>query len=241
MRQTRQESERGSLFFSARVLFVLVVLLPPFWVRVALSPAGGSVDRIVRTWARRALRWSGCRVTISGAEHLERAPCALLVANHSSVIDSVVLMASVPARFRFVANHLAATRPFIGLAVRKAGHLIVDRGSAASRAACGRAMIEALRAGTSLMVFPEGTRAAEALLPFQIGAFRVALAAGRPVVPIAIVGTRQVLPRRLRLLRPAPITVTVLPPIAHSPSRTAAELRDQVVYAIARQVAASTA
>ncbi len=240
MGHTEQESDRGSVIFSARVLVVLILLLPPLWVCVALSTPGEPTDRLVRRWAQRALRWSGCHVTVIGAEHLRSEPCALLIANHASAIDSVVLMASLPTRFRFVANHLAATRPFIGLAVRKAGHLLVDRGSVASRAACGRAMIEALRNGTSLMIFPEGTRAANGLLPFQLGPFRVAVAAARPVVPIAISGTRQVLPRRLRMLRPSPITVTVLPAMMPRSSQPAAELRDHVAGAIAGRLAASS-
>jgi 1-acyl-sn-glycerol-3-phosphate acyltransferase len=235
------QADRGSVFFSARVLVVLMALLPPFWLRAVLTPAGEPVNQLVRRWSRRALRWSGCRVTVSGLEHLDGAPCSLLVANHSSIIDSVVLIASVPASFRFVVNHMAASRPFIGPAIRRAGYLTVNRGSAASRAACGRAMIEALEAGTSLMVFPEGTRAEAGLLPFQLGAFRVALAAGRPIVPIAVSGTGQVLPRRLRLLRRAPIAVTILPPVACPSGTTALELRDQVAGVIATQIAASRA
>ena len=239
MADSGQGSRAGSAFFSVRVLMVLILLLPPLLARVACSAPGGATDRLVRRWARRTLRWSGCRVTVSGAEHLQSIPCALLIANHSSAIDSIVLMASLRADSRFVANHRLAARPFIGFAVRKAGHLLVDRGSVSSRAACGRAMIDALRRGTSLMIFPEGTRAESGLLPFQLGPFRVAAAAGCPIVPIAITGTRQVLPKRLRLLHPSPIRVTVLPPIESRTAQSASELRDQAAVAIARCVAES--
>lgn len=235
------ERGRGSVIFSVWVLVVLIVALPPLWLLLALSPSEEQrTDRLVRKWARRVVRWSGCSLNVSGTEHLAQTPCALLVANHSSFLDSVVLLAAVPGDFRFVANHLAATRPLIGLILRKAGHLVVNRGSARSRATCARAMIAALRNGRSLMVFPEGTRSAEGLLPFQTGPFRIAAAAGRPVTPVAIVGTSSILPRRMRLLRRAPISVIVLAPIAVDQSGRviATDLRDRAARALTECLAA---
>lgn len=222
--------------FSLRALVVLALLLPPLYLMAALTASGEPADALLRRWARRVLQWGGCRVTVTGAEHLGPGTCALLVANHASFIDSVVLLAFVPARFKLVANHLVGTRPLIGLAVRKAGHLFVNRASAASRAACGRAMIDTLRSGTSLLVFPEGTRSLAGLLPFRLGPFRVAVASGRPVVPIALDGTRQLMPRQLRLLSPSAITVTILPAVPVPASGSAAELRDAATAAIASRL-----
>jgi fatty-acyl-CoA synthase len=243
MKQSKSgpESDRGSVIFSVWVLVVLIVALPPLWLLLAFSPSEEQrINRLVRTWARRVVRWSGCSLNVSGTEHLAQTPCALMVANHSSFLDSVVLLAAVPSDFRFVANHVAATRPLVGLILRKAGHLVVNRGSARSRATCARAMIAALRAGRSLMVFPEGTRGAEGLLPFQMGPFRIAAAVGCAVTPVAIVGTRSILPRRIRLLRRGPISVIVLAPIAVAPSERfiATELRDRAARAMSACLAA---
>lgn len=235
----RRRRVRGSIGLSARVLAVLVILMPAFWLAVMWTPRGEAVHALVCRWCRRALRWSGCEVRTDGLEHIDPQASVLLVANHSSFLDSIVLFATVPGSFRFVANHLVATRPFIGLAVRKAGHIIVNRDSASSRAACARAMIACLRAGTSLLVFPEGTRGDGALLPFRLGPFRVAASAERAVVPIAIRGTREILPRRLRLLARAPISVTILPPIGVDSARPASVLRDKAAEAIARALARS--
>jgi 1-acyl-sn-glycerol-3-phosphate acyltransferase len=164
-----------------------------------------------------------------------------MVANHSSFLDSVVLLAAVPADYRFVVNHLAATRPLVGLAIRRSGHLVVDRRSARSRAECARAMIASLEAGTSLLLFPEGTRGGDSLLPFQSGAFRTAVRTGRPVVPIAIAGTRRILPRRFRLLQRAPIHVRILPAIRPEAGTagSATRLRDAAASAIAAALAES--
>ena len=94
----------------------------------------------------------------------------MLVANHSSYLDSLALVAAIPRDCRFVANHLAATRPLLGLIIRKSGHLVVDRASRQSRAACARAMIALLQDGTSLVLFPEGTLGQD-VLPFHAGGF----------------------------------------------------------------------
>lgn len=157
-----------------------------------------------------------------------------MVANHSSFLDSVVLLAAIPGDYRFVANHLAARRPLLGTVIRKSGHLVVDRGSARSRAACARAMVKTLQSGTPLLLFPEGTRGRRGLLPFHMGAFRTAEKTSCPVVPVAIDGTRRMLPRDRRLLEPAPLAIHVLGAITADPSavRRAAALRDQARAAI---------
>lgn len=239
MGSTRQPAARGSLFLTLRALFAAFAAFPLMRLHVMATPAGQPSARVLRTWTGRLLRWSGFDVTIDGVESLVHVPCALFVANHASVIDSALLLAVLPAHVRFVANHRLGSRPFLGAAVRQSGHLLVDRGYAASRAACARDMIAALERGVSLVVFPEGTRADGAMQPFQIGPFRIARAAGRPIVPLAIQGTREVLPRRIRLLRRAPITLTVLPTIESGTATTAADLRDDVARAIAACLSAS--
>ena len=231
----RGSDERGSLLFSAWVGLLLVLTLPPIWVILALTPAGAATHRRVRWFAGALFTLTGCRLQVHGLEHLAEESCAVLVANHSSYLDSVVLVAAIPRDCRFVANHMAATRPLIGLIIRKAGHLVVDRGSRRSRAACARAMIELLRDGTSLLMFPEGTRAGHEVLPFRTGAFRAAVKTGRPVIPIAISGTRRIWPRGIGLLRRSPIVVSVLPAI-HADvqsQESASQLRDAAAGVIA--------
>jgi 1-acyl-sn-glycerol-3-phosphate acyltransferase len=226
--------EGGSLLFSAWVALLLVLALPPIWLLLALAPPGATTHRLVRRFARGLLTLAGCPVRLHGGEHLTTS-CAVLVANHSSFLDSVVLVAAIPRDFRFVANHLAATRPIVGLIIRKVGHLVVDRRSHRSRAACARTMVELLRAGTSLLLFPEGKRASGDVLPFHSGAFRAAAKAGCPVIPIAIRGTRRILPRRIRLLRRSTIEVRVCPAI-HVEGHTresAARMRDAAAEVIA--------
>jgi fatty-acyl-CoA synthase len=125
----------------------------------------------------------------------------------------VVLFAALPEDFRFVAKRELLARPVIGAVIRKVGHLPVERFDL-SRSVADTGRVAAACAGTSVLFFPEGTFVrAPGLLPFRLGAFKTAVEADCPVVPIAIHGTRAILPADVWLPRPGPITVTVGSPI----------------------------
>jgi len=203
------------LLFSAYLTFALLLTLPPLWAALLLMPAGRQADRLVRRWSRFIVRATFCRLRGTGLEHLASSQPAVFVSNHRSYLDAVVLMAAVPAEFRFVAYHGVLTWPVVGTAIRKAGHLTVNRSDRAARLACARAMTETLRRGHSLLVFPEGMASpSPALLPFRLGAFRAAVEAGRPIVPMTLDGTGAMLPMHGVVLRPHPLEVTIHAPIA---------------------------
>lgn len=227
----------GGTLYTAYIWVVLLVTLPPLWVVLAMLPLGRLPDRLLKSYARLIIRLSGCPLCVQGIEHLERSGAALLVANHSSYIDSFVLMAAIPSDYRFVVNHRAVTWPLVGLAIRKVGHLIVDRTRLSGRYACALAMQDTLRKGMSILVFPEGTihRNSE-LLPFRSGAFHVAVDVGRPVLPISLRGTSHVLPEGPWLFRRGCLDVVIHEPIAPAESGRGEtfRLRDRARDEIAR-------
>ncbi len=159
--------------------------------------------------------WSGIQVRVSHPEHLPPDGASMLVSNHVSLADAAVLVAALPFDVRFVANHIYAQYPILGPIVRGASANIVNRASWRSRADSGEAMQQALASGRSLLVFPEGTTSGSgAMLPFRSGAFRAAARAGRPIVPIVLSGTRELMPTNRWLLANASIVIEVLPPVA---------------------------
>jgi 1-acyl-sn-glycerol-3-phosphate acyltransferase len=162
------------------------------------------------------LALAGCRLQTSGTERLDATGPAVMVANHASYLDAVALLAALPPSigFAFVAKRELLRAPVVGAVIARAGHLAVERADLSRSVADAERATATLRAGTSLLFFPEGTFVrAPGLLPFKLGAFKAAVETGRPVVPIGIVGTRQVLPADAWLPRRGPITVTVGAPL----------------------------
>jgi 1-acyl-sn-glycerol-3-phosphate acyltransferase len=211
---TRAGDVASRALFTGWLGVLLLLTLPPLWLAVAAMPRGRRPDRLVRRWARGIVGLSGCRLSVEGAANLQGLGAAVLVANHASYVDSVVLMAALPVEFRFVAKRRLLRYPVIGTVIERAGHLPVDKEDLAHRLAGADEIARALRDGRSLLVFPEGTfLAAPTLLPFRLGAFRAAAFSGRPVVPVAIRGTRAVLPASARLARRRPIQVVVGAPL----------------------------
>jgi len=193
---------------------LLLLTVPALWLGVLVAPGARVADCVVRLWCRVILALSGCSIRVEGAEHLRGAGPAVLAANHASYLDVVLLLAALPADFRFVAKRELLSAPLVGRVIRKVGHLTVERGRAPQSVADAARVTEALRAGVSVLVFPEGTFARSAgILPFRLGAFKAAMETGSPIIPIVLRGTREVLPAEVWLPRPGPLTVAVGTPL----------------------------
>jgi fatty-acyl-CoA synthase len=220
----------AALGFTIYVLALLAISVPPAWAVLLLLPRGRPSDMWSKRWARWLIGASGCALSVSG-DYLHEDRPVVFVSNHTSYLDSIVLMAALPWPYRFVVAHAYAAWPIVGTAIRKAEYITVDRRSAMTRAASFTAIEAALRTGSSVLIYPEGRRGrGPRLEPFRAGAFRAAAATGRPVVPISVRGTRLIMRRGVRLLRRGSIDVTIHQPIAPTSSdrREIVRLRDAV-------------
>jgi 1-acyl-sn-glycerol-3-phosphate acyltransferase len=173
--------------------------------------------RMVRAAARFALFVCGMRVAVLHAERLPADAC-VVVANHSSYLDGIVLYAALPPVFGFVIKREMSQVPVANLLLRRIGAHYVDRGHSQKGAGDTRRLLKQAAAGGALAFFPEGTFHPEpGLLRFRSGAFVVAARTGLAVMPVAIRGTRSALPGRKLLPRPSRIEIeltTLLPPPA---------------------------
>ncbi len=204
----------GILVYAGYVAGLLLLTLPVLWALVLVFPRGRAVDRLVRLWCRVVLPLAGCRVRVEGLEHLRGVGPAVLASNHASYVDAVALMAALPIDFAFVAKRELTTVPLVGTVIRKVGHLTVERADLSRSVADAERATGALRSGTSLLFFPEGTFVLEpGLLPFRLGTFKAAVETGCIVIPVALRGTREVLPAYSWLPRPGKITVTIGAPL----------------------------
>jgi 1-acyl-sn-glycerol-3-phosphate acyltransferase len=213
-----------------------LVLVPPFWTAVAILPGRRAAFALARAGARILLRVAGCRLAVEGAEHLRATRPLVLASNHAGYADVPALVALLPVDFLFVAKKEVLAWPLVRTLVRKAGHLTVDRWDARQGVADAGRLGRALEEGESVLFFPEGTfTAAAGLRPFRLGAFQAAAQAGIPVVPLALQGTRAVLPEGSWLPRPRTIRLWIGAPLTAEGEgwRAVVALRDRVADAIA--------
>jgi len=162
------------------------------------------------------LLWiAGARVKVIGGEKLDPHGSYVVCPNHVSYMDTPVLLAHIPVNFRFLAKQELFKIPFIGGHLRRAGNISVPledpRASLKVLSAAGKAMKER---SLSMLVFPEGGRSLSGELePFKDGAAYLAIKGGVPIVPIAIIGIRDILPMHSGHIRPGPVTLRVGDPI----------------------------
>ena len=219
----------------------LAVSLPtvalPLWILVALVPSRRLTFACGRLTVKWCLLMAGCRlVRVEGLEHLAHPGALVLCSNHASYVDTPVIMAALPLDFLFVAKKEVLGYPVIGTYVRRASHLTVDRFDFQKGVEDATLVQRSVAAGEKVLLFPEGTfTAASGLRPFRLGAFKAAVETGTPIVPMALVGTRQVLRGDDFLPRPGRVTLWIGAPIAPEGDdwRAIVSLRDRVREAIA--------
>lgn len=187
----------------------------------------------------RLMAWSfGIRRGLEGWEDLPadlregRRP-VVFVGNHTSLLDPPLLISTLPSHPVFVAKRELARVPFLGWVIWLAGFIFIDRGRREQAvASLGRAA-RRIRDGQSIVAFPEGTRSTEGgLLPFKKGAFALAWEAQVPVVPVAIHGGPEILPKHAWRTAPGAYRMKVGAPIESSTCRDAEELRQRSAAAL---------
>ena len=202
------------VLYTAYVMTVIVTTGVVTLTLLVVGPRGRWIDRLVGRWTRLIVALAGCPVHVVRRDQVPTDGAVVFVANHASYLDPGLMMGVLPRGARFAAKAGLADYPILGLAIRKGGHIPIDKSNQSQRMEGAGDIRRPLDDGDSLFVFPEGTfEVAPRLLPFRLGAFRAAVDAGCPVVPVAIRGTRRIFPALTWLLRPGPITVTFGPPL----------------------------
>jgi fatty-acyl-CoA synthase len=198
------------LYFGV-VFFLWIV---PAWVMVQFIKDHKKAGRFTSSALKVLFPLIGCEVRVAGKEYMETPGAKIYASNHTSYFDVLPLMLGLGVPYRFVAKMEVGRMPFIGTFLSQMGHLKFDRTSAESRLRQAQEMEELLRHGESVFVFPEGTfTGQEGVRPFQLGAFKAAVATGAPIIPVSLAGTRRFLRDGTYLPRPTSVTITLSPPI----------------------------
>lgn len=187
-----------------------------FWAVVfSLLGAGENrIHKLARLWARILLSLSHIPVKIYGRHNVLIDGPQIFAANHQSDVDTLVALASVPVPFRWIAKKELFRIPLFGAAMRNAGYIPIDRRNHDSALKSMEEAAHIIRKGHSVMTFPEGTRSSDGTIQrFKQGTFHLAIQAGVPIIPITIIGTSAVMPKRSLKITPGEIRVIIDKPI----------------------------
>ncbi|MGA3298913.1 MAG: AMP-binding protein [Candidatus Acidiferrales bacterium] len=198
------------------------VVLLPLWVLVSLTRDPKRATRFVQAGARQMLRAAGIPIRVQGGEILDQLAKSgpwIFVPNHASYLDTVVTLACLPPNVRFVMKAEVRDMPFISTLAARSGQLSFDRSDTQARIRQSEEVNAALKNGESIVIYPEGTFTSMAgIRPFQLGAFKSAVDTLRPICPVSLRGTREILRDKTILPRHGKITVTFGPLLSPDPA-----------------------
>jgi len=167
------------------------------------------------TWARINAFFIPMRVKVSGRDNVDPQQSYVVVSNHQSHVDVLVLYGWLGVDFKWVMKQELRKVPGLGIACAVLGHIYIDRSNRQAAIASLEAARERITGGTSVLFFPEGTRSLSGGLGrFKKGAFRMAVDLGLPILPVTIVGSRAILPAKTKRLFPGRASMVIHPPVA---------------------------
>jgi 1-acyl-sn-glycerol-3-phosphate acyltransferase len=198
-------------FFATFVIGSSVIIAAMFGVK---DKPGGIFEKAPRWWSAAVLWAAGIKIRVHGRENLAGDAPRIFASNHVSWFD-VPALARILPRYKFVAKAELFKVPIFGKGMRAAGMIELQRENRKAAFGAYEVAAERIRAGNSVVVFPEGTRGHEyPLRPFKKGPFVLAIAAGVPIVPIVVHGTIEIMPKGSLWAHPGTIDVHLLEPVS---------------------------
>ncbi len=213
--------------------FVLTIpflaLTPVAATAYYITKARKNAHRFGRLWANILLATCGIKVNVTGTENIPMNEPVIFACNHASQVDIPVLYKVLPVTFRFLVKKELFKIPVLGMAMKSAGYIPIDRSGGKAAVRSLHAAARELKKGASIVIFPEGTRSLDGSLgSFKAGAFALAIKSKHPVIPIAIKGTYEILPKGGFTARPGIVHVSIGQPIRMDTGKTLS--RDEIAH-----------
>lgn len=224
------------------VIATIAIALPTTLLLLLFPRREGLFVGAGKLWSRIMLATAGARVTVHDLPHAYRHDPCVFIANHGSMVDIWVMFTFMPVNTRFVAKQELFKIPIFGWVLRASGCVPIDRGRRQEAIRSLQSAGDQIRAGRSVVLYPEGTRSRDGrLAPFKKGAFHLAVKAGVPVVPVSIRGSFEMLPPGTWRVNPGAVEVRLDAPIDVAPFQPAdaGGLLEQVRATIERRLAPS--
>jgi 1-acyl-sn-glycerol-3-phosphate acyltransferase len=176
---------------------------------------GDLVLALARVWSRVLLGSAGVKLRVRMRAPLDPKRPYVVMPNHLSMVDIWAIFVAVPVPLRFIAKRQLGNIPLFGWAMRAGRFIFIDRQNATAARRTIDAATERIRGGCSVVIFPEGTRSRDGHLgPFKKGGFHLAINSGADVVPVAIRGSRAIMPRGAALMRAGVVDIDIGEPIS---------------------------
>jgi 1-acyl-sn-glycerol-3-phosphate acyltransferase len=213
-------SRLRSYFIFDPLIWLYTIVLGTLSLLSSLFDSSGRIQHnVARLWARIILGTIGVPVNVEGLDKIDTSKAHVYVVNHLSALDTPVLYGHLPFQFRILAKRELFRYPFMGWHLRRSGQIPVDLENPKKSIRSLHRAVDAIQSNMALVIFPEGSRSQDGhLQPFMGGAFFTAIKAQVDVVPMALIGTYEILkmntwhikPRPVRLLLSESITTTGL-------------------------------
>ena len=209
-------SRLRSYFFFVPVIWAYTVFMGTLSLLSSLFDRDGRIQQwFAVTWSKMILKTISALVTAHGWEHVDTSRPHMYALNHLSALDIPVVYVTMPFHFRIMAKEELFRYPFLGWHLRRSGQVSIERENAIASMRSLNKAVATLKAGMPLVVFPEGGRSGTGQLqPFLPGVFYVAIKSGVDVVPMALIGTYEMLPMDTFHIKPRPVEVLVGEPIS---------------------------
>ena len=217
-----------------RTLLFFFILIPVMFFGLLWSvvvnlfdPTGDGFHKITAWWGRFSAKLFGISIEVTGRENYNPDQNYLVVSNHAGMADIPLLLGTMNLNLRFVAKEELGKIPLFGPVIKKAGYVMIKRGQNREALKSLLQATEVLKSGRSVHIFPEGTRSATGqLLPFKRGAFLVAQKGGAPVLPVTIIGSNLITPKKSLKINKGKIRIIISKPIQPSQFKSVEELME---------------
>jgi 1-acyl-sn-glycerol-3-phosphate acyltransferase len=177
--------------------------------------SGNTSHRIASLWSRLICVLNGIQVEIVGLENIPADQPQIFVANHQSYFDIFAISGYFPVQIRWVAKESLFRIPFVGWSMKAAGYIGLDRDNKRKAFQAFVKTTEKLKAGCSIVIFPEGTRSVDGRIgPFKKGGHLLALRSKTPMLPIAIIGSGSIICKKSAVIHPGPVKIVLSKPVS---------------------------
>ena len=209
-------SRLRSYFIFDPLIWAYTLILGTISLICSLFDRGGRIQHnLARLWSWLIMKTIVSPVKVTGGEHLTAAKIRVFAVNHASALDIPILYVNLPFQFRIVFKSELLSYPFVGWHLKRSGQVCINQQNPSASIGAIKSALKSLRSAMPLVIFPEGGRCRDGeLQPFLPGAFFLAIKAQAEIVPIALVGTFDLLPMNTYHIKSQPLEMRVGEPIS---------------------------